>query len=129
MPICTIDGVFYRARKVTTPDVLKSDDFLAPPIGLSQEGRFNHSGQSYFYIADSKETAIYEVIYNDNPTLLWLQQFNIKPISDILDLSFDWNRLGPSTSTLLVAIHNSNILVQRKFQTNIKSEMLANHYF
>lgn len=114
MPVCSIEGDYYRVRKVSKPDVLNSEDFLAPPIGMPQEGRFNHSGQSHFYIANSKNTAISEVIYNDGSSLLWLQKFVLNEITNILDLSFDWENLGVSTSTLLVAIHDSSILSKSK---------------
>lgn len=113
MPVCSIEGEHYRARKVSNAKVLRSTDFFAPPVGLSEEGRFNHAGQSHFYLADDKETAISEIIYDDNPpVLIWLQKFDIKKTDEILDISYDWERLGPSISTILVALHKSKLFMQ-----------------
>lgn len=112
LPTCYVEGIFFRARKVNNQDVLKSEDFLAPPIGKSEEGRFNHAGQSHFYLAERKETAIYECILDERPILLWLQEFKFRKISNILDLTFDWDRLSPSTSTLLIALYDSKILME-----------------
>lgn len=112
LPTCSIEGQWFRARTLSDSKVLTAKDFLAPPIGKPQEGRFNHSGQSHFYIADSEETSIAECLPENKPSLLWMQEFEINKIENILDLSYDWNNLGPSTSTLLVALHDSKILEQ-----------------
>lgn len=112
LPTCSIDGKWFRARTLSNSKILNRDDFLAPPVGKPQEGRFNHSGQSHFYIADSEETSIAECLPANNPSLLWMQEFTFNKIDNILDLSYDWDNLGPSTSTILVALHDSKILEQ-----------------
>jgi RES domain-containing protein len=112
LPTCSVEGIYFRARKVINPDVLETKDFLPPPIGKSEEGRFNHAGQSHFYLSEKKETAINECLLENSPTLLWLLEFRIQKINNILDLSFDWEILSPSTSTLFVALHNSKVLMQ-----------------
>ena len=112
LPKCQVDGKFFRARKISDSRIMSNDDFLAPPIGKPEEGRFNHSGQSHFYISDDKETAIHESLGVDEPSLIWIHEFELKTISNILDLSYDWDHLGPSTSTLLVALHDSSVLEQ-----------------
>lgn len=111
---CSIDGYYFRARTLSDSKVFTSDDFLAPPLGKSQEGRFNHAGQNHFYIADHEETAINECLSGTDPSLIWVQQFKFKKINNILDLSSDWDDQGPSTSTLLVALHNTAILKETK---------------
>lgn len=111
---CSIKGKWFRARILSDSKVLEAEDFLAPPIGKPQEGRFNHSGQSHFYIANSEKTSIAECIQKNTPSLLWIQEFELNEIDNILDLSYDWDNLGPSTSTLLVALHHSKILEQSK---------------
>ncbi|MBI1225158.1 MAG: RES domain-containing protein [Bacteroidetes bacterium] len=112
LPCCSIQGDFYRSRKITSPDIFSLEDFLSPPTGKSDEGRFNHSGQSHLYIAEDQETAIIESLGDRKPSLIWMQKFSLKKIENILDLSYDWDKLGPSTSTLLVALHNSSVLQQ-----------------
>jgi RES domain. len=125
LPCCTISGTFFRARKVANHEVLQSEDFLNPPIGKSEEGRFNHSGQSHFYLAKRKDTAIYECLQDERPTLLWIQQFTLKKINKILDLSFNWDFLTPSTSALLIALHESRILMQSE---NNKEKWKPDYY-
>jgi hypothetical protein len=112
LPRCKVEGDFFRARKISDSRIMSNEDFLAPPIGKSEEGRFNHSGQSHFYISDDKETAIYESLGVDEPSLIWIQKFELTTIDNVLDLSYNWDHLGPSTSTLLVALHDSSVLEQ-----------------
>lgn len=115
LPVCSVQGDFYRARKIMNSKVFELKDFLAPPLGKSEEGRFNHAGQSHFYISEEKSTAIAECIPTENePSLVWLQEFKLDKIEKILDLSYKWHDLGPSTSTLLVALHQTSVLQQTK---------------
>lgn len=110
LPISSASGKFYRARKVESSEVISSNNMYNPPIGKSTEGRFNHSGQSHLYLANEKITAIKEVASDEKPLLVWCQEFEIiDTVNDILDLSFDWDKLTPSTSTLLLSlkVHNS----------------------
>ena len=65
-PITKIKGKFYRARKVEDSKILDSDELKCPPTGKSNEGRFNHAGQSHLYLASDKETAIREISEGHN---------------------------------------------------------------
>lgn len=110
LPTTSINGKFFRARKVESSEVFNSKKMYNAPLGKPEEGRFNHSGQSHLYLASSKETAIKEVTSDEHSLLVWCQEFKIsEKIEDILDLSFDWSRITPSTSTLLLSlkVHNS----------------------
>lgn len=110
LPITSIKGNFFRARRVESSEVISSKKMYNPPLGKPDEGRFNHSGQSHLYLANDKKTAIREVTSEEHSLLVWYQKFEISDeINDILDLSFDWFRLTPSTSTLLLSlkVHNS----------------------
>ncbi|WP_439484312.1 RES family NAD+ phosphorylase [Cyclobacterium plantarum] len=111
LPTVEIHGNYYRARKVTSSEVLSIDKMYNPPTGKPQEGRFNHSGQSHLYLANSKETAIKEVVNDENSLLVWCQEFEIKEkVKSILDLSFDWMNLTPSTSALLLSLKTKNTI-------------------
>ena len=44
LPVVTVEGNYYRARKVETSEVFDSKKMYAPPVGKSMEGRFNHAG-------------------------------------------------------------------------------------
>jgi hypothetical protein len=66
-----------------------AEDFRAPhedqEIPIS-EGRFNHSGQAHWYLADSDRTAVAEVL-DGGPGVVWTQQFKIQPCEKTLDVS------------------------------------------
>lgn len=118
LPITSVKGTFFRARRVESSEIYNTEKMYHPPIGKSNEGRFNHSGQSHLYLANAKETAIKEVIAQDNALLVWTQEFLIEnPVDKILDLSFDWSMFSTSTKTLLVALNIDNSL--RRSERNI----------
>ena len=115
MPTISISGDFYRARKVQSSEVLTSKKMHNAPKGKPTEGRFNHSGQSYFYIANEKETALREVATTESPLLVWCQRFEImNPVDRILDLTFDWTELYLSTSTLLLSLKMNDAIDRKK---------------
>jgi len=56
-------------------------------------------------MASDKKTSIKEVTSEKKSILVWNQEFKISTeVNDILDLSFDWSNLTPSTSTLLLSL-------------------------
>ncbi len=80
-----------------------------PPKGKPLEGRFNHSGQSHLYLSNNLNTAIKEVVGLNRTQLVWTQEFSIeKEIKNILDLSFNWENLTPSTSAMLLSLKLNN---------------------
>ncbi len=108
LPSITIKGEFYRARRVESSEVLTVDGMYNPPIGKPQEGRFNHAGQSHLYLSNDKATAIKEVITNEHSLLVWCQKFELKKeATNILDLTFDWMNITPSTLLLSLKVYNS----------------------
>ncbi len=63
------------------------DDFLPPdpekiPI---PEGRYNHAGQAYWYLANSDCGAAAEVT-GQGERLAWIQRFQIDELADVLDV-------------------------------------------
>lgn len=111
LPIITVQGTYYRARKVESSEVITTKKMCNPPLGKSTEGRFNHAGQSHLYLANEKITAIKEVASNEESILVWCQKYELsESINDIIDLSFDWAKLTPSTSTLLISLKMNNAI-------------------
>jgi hypothetical protein len=118
LPVIVIKGEFYRARKVETSVVVEEKHMFNPPIGKSLEGRFNHAGQSHLYLANEKVTALRETVVANESVLVWVQKFQIeKEIDNILDLSFEWDNLSPTTNTLLISL-NVFGTIQRKDRNN-----------
>ena len=109
LPTATAQGIYYRARKASNSKILSIAQMLNAPLGKSHEGRFNHSGQSHLYLAREKRTALIEVSKGNN--LVWCQKINIKnEIDNILDLTFDWTDITPSTSALLLSLNINNTI-------------------
>jgi hypothetical protein len=113
-PITKIKDKFYRARKVEDSKILDSDELKCPPTGKSNEGRFNHAGQSHLYLASDKETAIREISEGHNSLLLWYQEFDVeKEINNILDLSYSFGNISLSSSVLFLALTEYNDAVYK----------------
>ena len=83
--------LWWRARKADGAKRFTHKD-LMPPKHSNKEGRFNHFGQSCFYLASTKEAAQIEAL-EKREHLSWIQQFKILKINSILDLS----RIGCSS--------------------------------
>jgi len=104
-PITSVSGILYRVREVKSSEIILPDKMKNPPMGKSQAGRFNHPGQSHYYLSKNKETAIKEVVVDKNAALVWVQKYSlIQPVEKILDLSYSINTVSPTTSTLYIAL-------------------------
>lgn len=115
-----INESYFRARKVNSHDVLESNKMLNAPKGKPTEGRFNHSGQSYLYLAENKETAIREVAQKDLSFLVWYQEFKLeKKVKKILDLTYDLDLISLSSNALLIILFLTNSL--EKFENNLEN--------
>lgn len=85
----TIGGSWFRCIRERDGKPPTPDDFRAPvedqawPIS---EGRFNHSGQAHWYLADHERTAIAEVL-DLGAGVVWTQEFKIDPCVKVLDVS------------------------------------------
>lgn len=84
----SVQGTWFRCIKERdgAPDL---DDFRAPvedqehPIN---EGRFNHSGQAHWYLANERRTAIDEVL-DGTAGVVWTLEFKIESCTKVLDVS------------------------------------------
>jgi hypothetical protein len=109
LPTTTVQGVYYRARKAQNGKILSAEQMLHAPLGKPLEGRFNHSGQSHLYLARERDTALLEVSGGNN--LVWYFKVKVKEeIENILDLTFDWMDMTPSTSALLLSLNIKNTI-------------------
>jgi hypothetical protein len=111
LPVTTLEGKFYRARRLSDDKIFNKKDMLHAPIGKPTDGRFNHAGQSHLYLSTEKETAMLEVI--ESESMVWYCSVKIeKPIDKILDLDINWNEESETTPILLHAL-NINRSIQR----------------
>ena len=80
------EAVWFRARRVEGGRKFTPDDLRLPPEdSVSSAGRFNHAGQSHWYLAGDAETAIAEVV-DKGETMAWLQRWKVGRIDPVLDL-------------------------------------------
>jgi hypothetical protein len=89
----SVGGEWYRC--IGERDYAVScQDFLAPRPEQQRsigEGRFNHAGQAHWYLADSKGTAVSEVLDNQ-PGVVFVQGFDIQSCERVLDLYLSFDR-------------------------------------
>ena len=89
VPSTTIDGRWYRGLrpKCKRGRVPKSGDFRAPDDSRSwiPEGRFNHAGQAHWYLADSAETCVAELL-DYEAGVVDVQEFELTACTDVLDV-------------------------------------------
>ncbi|MEX2437984.1 MAG: RES family NAD+ phosphorylase [Candidatus Babeliales bacterium] len=129
---CTLNTVYFKARKVESESVLFKKDFRNPPVGKSSGGRFNWGGQSVLYLSTTKDGACEEICETNKKTIIWVSRIKYnKGNSRILDLTLDpFNYEPPYNNLLLVAILNLGLLNKRtsKQNGNWKPEYLMTNY-
>ncbi len=83
---------WYRARHIDSGKKLKKNDMGPPDPTKTQifEGRYNHFGQSHWYLAKSEKAAAKEKLEN-NERMIWLQRVYIKKAKNILDVRRWWH--------------------------------------
>jgi len=82
-----VNQKWYRARNICSGKLLSPPEMLPPDPHkvVIPEGRYNHFGQSVFYLAENKEACVKEIL-REGETIAWIQEFQIKKASSVLDL-------------------------------------------
>jgi hypothetical protein len=81
-------GIWWRARGADGPRVFQTKDMLPPrPADAKAEGRFNHFGQSVFYLAEHERGALAEIAQGADSVLGWVQQFRVPAQQNLFDLT------------------------------------------
>lgn len=81
------DETWFRARRVQGETRLATADLLPPDPRKVQvpEGRYNHAGQAYWYLASTDYAAAAEVVA-PGEQMVWVQRFRILELTDVLDV-------------------------------------------
>ena len=107
---------WYRARMINAESrVFCSDEMCAPKPekAFIREGRYNHTGQSFLYLANSQETAFLE-IRQANENLCAMQKFKGTETINVLDLRHDYfGEIDPEDDFLAIALIYNHSLVHR----------------
>ncbi|MCZ6626005.1 MAG: RES domain-containing protein [Deltaproteobacteria bacterium] len=78
---------WFRGRRVVDGRSISTDDLRPPdPEQIAiPEGRFNHYGQAYWYLASTAEAASAEVV-RAGWKMAWIQEWSIDHLDGVLDL-------------------------------------------
>jgi hypothetical protein len=86
----------------------------APGEGIAGIGRYNHAGKSTFYVSNSQDCAVSEIVKDPSvQSIAWVQKYKVKDIGDILDLTMDWNEFYNLKSVLFVTLLNRRVFEQK----------------
>jgi len=105
------DQDWYRARRITSGKKPEQDDMRAPDPTKVQisEGRYNHFGQSHWYLADTKRAAARETL-EKGERMVWIQCVRIHKAEDILDVGVFWYGEHIEGPVIAVGIIYSRVL-------------------
>lgn len=78
---------WLRARRIVDGTTKSVDDLRPPnPDNIAvPEGRFNHYGQAYWYLASTKDAAVAEIV-RPKERMAWVQMWKIERLDSVLDL-------------------------------------------
>jgi hypothetical protein len=97
---------WYRARKISGGKIFTHSDMTAPDPDKIQvsEGRFNHYGQSHFYLANTAEGAAKELLANTDEKLAWIQNIIVHNANSILDVRVGFHEPEPDPDSPVIAM-------------------------
>jgi hypothetical protein len=110
---------WFRARKLSDGRKFSHEDMAAPDPEHVQisEGRFNHYGQSHFYLANTDIGAAKELLALTDEKILWMQNVFIHKATSILDVRVGFHDLDPDApliATGLIYFSNTlNLAIER----------------
>jgi hypothetical protein len=112
---------WYRARMINDESrVFRSSEMCAPDPEkvFIREGRYNHTGQSFLYLSDSRETAFLE-IRQANENVCAMQKFRGTETINVVNLRHDYfGEIDPDADFLAVALIYNHSLVHRPKHTS-----------
>jgi len=99
-------GNWFRARKIIDGKKFTHDDMTAPNPDKIQvgEGRFNHFGQSHFYLSNTDIGAAREMLANTDEKLAWIQNITIHNVNTILDVRVGSQEPDPDASIIATGL-------------------------
>ncbi|OJF77178.1 MAG: hypothetical protein BKP49_03315 [Treponema sp. CETP13] len=126
------DEIWFRGREPEGVKMFYLKDLLPPPPDEVRinERRYNHAGQSHFYLSSTKNTCFKEI--NCDSFFCWIEQFHIIKLPNIIDLRVVNSDKDKVNYPLLAAgiMHEEllNIPIDRKREGNWNPEYLLSRY-
>lgn len=122
LPKCNLSKKeWFRARKVSGSNIFETEDMMPPDNKKVQisEGRFNHYGQSVFYLSESEDGVAKEIL-GEKSGVLWVQKFKIKRLRNIIDLVSDgsWPEIPDGYHEISFGLIHQDILNTKVYREN-----------
>jgi hypothetical protein len=103
-PKTTLGGAeWFRARLPEGPERFGPKDLGPPPVTHS-EGRFNHHGQTVFYLASDRYGACAETA-EAKRCIIWVQRWRVQRFRGLLDLAGVARRAGAGAPLLTAGLN------------------------
>lgn len=124
--------VFYRARKTESIEPYDEDGMWNPNPYKYQvlEGRYNHFGKSFLYLASNEETAFKE-ISNENDDKCCIAKFHIEKLKDVVDLRsvnfYDVNKRLEYVLMHYILVY-TGVISESCTNENVKNEYLVSRF-
>jgi hypothetical protein len=97
------DAEWHRARLPQGPERYGPKDLGPPPVTPS-EGRFNHHGQTVFYLASTQYGACAETAEAPR-CIIWVQRWRVRRFRDLLDLTGAAGETGAGAPLLTAGLN------------------------
>lgn len=116
-PICVTNETWYRARTISTSDKFTTNDMLPPDPSKHtiSEGRFNHYGQSHYYLGSEPQGCIKEIC-KTTEKVVWIQKLIIQKLDAVIDLTEncfeEWTERMDKTPYLYGGILSNRRLIE-----------------
>ncbi|KAF0106473.1 MAG: hypothetical protein FD146_2564 [Anaerolineaceae bacterium] len=97
---------WYRARKISDGHKFARKDMTAPNPEQVQigEGRFNHYGQSHFYLAKTDIGAAKELLAMTDEKIVWMQNLIVRKVTSILDVRVGFHSPDPDAPLIATGL-------------------------
>ena len=111
------DELYYHARKVEKGYYFLDHEMLRAPINVSAHGRYNAIGKSCYYIAETKDGAINEILKHSGGTKPTIQVAGLKAIkaAKIIDLSIDTEKTNRFMEHLRYSVDNAEGMIIKEY--------------
>lgn len=101
-----VEETWHRARLLNDESrIFNSDEMRTPDPNkvYIKEGRYNHTGQSFLYLAIDQKTSFLEIKKNKENTCV-IQEFIIRDLMNVLDLRFDYSDIPTDVNIIYLAL-------------------------
>ena len=110
------DTVYYHARRIEKHPFI-DQEMLKAPQNVSSHGRYNAIGKSCYYIAETKDGAINEILKHSGGSRPIIQVAGLKAVkpAKIIDLSLDTQKSNRFMEHLRFSVDNDEGIIIKEY--------------